>query len=155
MTAGVEYFDGQAWKAMSSIMPLATTRNLDSGVFLTVTTYRDTNPLIMVGQHPKFCLNASYSRNFVVVAMTVSGNHREVLDSEIRGAEVVRGRPRGGTMTNLLEQNRIPFMVKPVSDHVVEITPTQPLPAGQYIIYSTGQGFYPGGYDFGVAPGLD
>jgi hypothetical protein len=153
VTMSFNYFDGSAWKPMMMAVALPKERGTSlSGGFKDLAhnplnpragqtnlfRYKDSAAPLTLGPNPRLCVTISPSFNpsqILIGAVAVKKDHREL--EQLISAD--SWMPRKDIQD---------VVIKQISSTVVEITPKQPLPPGQYVI---------GGppmiaiYDFGVA----
>ncbi len=142
------YFDGTAWKPMTTVVSagrevgvsmkegLKNPLNPNAGR-TRIAMYKDPAAAITLGASPKFCIAIPATVNPEVLeigSVDVKKDHREL---ELTHADKTWMPPKHLQAVDL----------KRISDNVVEIIPKQPLPPGQYVL-----GGPPtiGVYDFGV-----
>jgi len=138
---GAYYFDGSAWKEMSQVASGDIAGKARPFGAKAVARFRDAAAPIAVGESPKFCLygGTQFSRNIVIAAVDVKGDHREI---QMAHAGLT------GSTSGIPDKKLQPIEVKQVSDYAVELWPKSPLAPGQYMIFPMGRGAI--GYDFGV-----
>jgi hypothetical protein len=142
------YLDGSAWKPMTVVVSagrevgvsmkedLKNPLNPNAGR-TRIAMYKDPAAAVTLGTSPKFCIAIPSNVNPEVLeigTVEVKKDHREL---ELTHADKTWMPPKRLQAVD----------VKRISDTVVEITPKQPLPPGQYVL-----GGPPtiGVYDFGV-----
>jgi hypothetical protein len=159
----VNYWDGSAWKPMVIAAHLggekgasvseglkALGRNpFNSRAGLTnILTFKNPEATLTLEPSPRFCIQipANYDPTIVKIGVVdVKKDHREL--ETCAGACASKGR----TTDDWMPEKRVqPVDVKRISDTLVEITPKNPLNAGQYIL---GGPPLVGYFDFGVKAG--
>jgi hypothetical protein len=143
---GVYYLDGLAWKPMERITISERVRKTNPLPFTKqkmLAQYPGASAGITVGASPKFCIfgaDQATAKILMIASLEVKGDHREMVSHSSRSLSTTS---RSGVPEDQLQ----PTEVKRTADKSFEISTTNQLPPGQYLLFARSPNM---GYDFGV-----
>src|SRR5581483_4534863 len=143
------YWDGSTWKPLSQPVDLPRERgiSLKEGLknplnpmsgYTTIHRYRDPSSALSLSPTPKFCFPVSVNAtpNVVIGELDVKKNERDI---EMKMSDV------RNSQSGVPARKTVEVDIKRTSPTTIEVTPKNPLHAGQYLITSSYMTF-----DFGV-----